>query len=67
MIAYLQQHWIELANLVIAGVGVPVLLYHVSGVHQTIATQNKQIKAQTLVPSTITISISVVRFCTNHT
>ena len=46
--AYLLRHWIDLANLLIAAVGVPALVYHVSGVHETIAVQNKQIKAQTL-------------------
>ena len=48
MLQYLQAHFIEAANLLLAVVGLPFLIWHVRGVHRDIEAQTINIKAQTL-------------------
>ena len=48
VLEHLQAHPIEAGNLLVGAVGVPVLIWHVRGVHKGIQTQNRNIQAQTL-------------------
>jgi hypothetical protein len=44
----LEERPFEAANMVVAAVGIPVLIWHVRGVHKGIETQTRNIQAQTL-------------------
>jgi hypothetical protein len=48
MLHYLAEHVIEFANLLIALVGLPVLIWHVKGVHKWVEAQTVNIHAHTL-------------------
>lgn len=48
MLHYLSEHVIEFANLLVAVVGLPVLIWHVKGVHKWVEAQTINLKAHTL-------------------